>query len=800
MSRLLAALLILFFIFPNSYSINLAAVDYLSIKGDLQYDYYSHRLGDDWSSSKVSNGLNYNYAHNASSHTTDSWQSVTGETLNLDVGFKPNKYFNSEFGFEFIRNYADKYWMPVNLEHRMKLDNETFNWNKADITYNKDWLYLNYFRGIGHYHWGDKGDLFNLFPEQFEADKYLRLSGRSVPEGYQAVVRGKDSKLEVIYGPEVLWNYKQGYYLNYSQKLFGLDNHFIYTDNKIPYGETDERMRSFEMSTTYDFIQAGVLYRPFRLNRDYAYTEEVQNGNGLLGTNFLKKTGTTNSSDALGVSTKFSLLPEFIFDDINVQYSYLGLVAGNKQEISTQFNRRLSDKLSGTIGYKYRKPLLGPIPLIYQGILPNNGPALFEPRGSDSPFWVNWDNREASILSFTMTYDPTPNTPFYYYQPNILDEWNLNKKENAPLSFALNYTLTRYPSTTDRMFYYDDQGNLIWEPFGVTGAWATDGYIGACKFIAKVIKRRWQYIYDLGFGDSLATSSLAYTASDAKAKSITNYLTTGLTCRSYDYTIKLRYGQNVWGPEQWQQDFGESIDELYQAGISRKFGENITVGIDYTGVRELDYKYLAPELGDYDEVKCFVNIAFGPVIAYFGSEEEKPVIPVKTEAVKETPKPPVPIKAVPLPPPPPLSPAVVPPVPVKISVDAAKDIMKDIKEVKITEDARGLVMTSTVLFDFNESVLKPQGEKAVAMMVEVIKLYPKNGISVEGYTDSLGRDSYNQKLSKARAQSVANSLINAGVDAQRMAISGFGSKKPVASNATEKGREANRRVEVIIQK
>jgi outer membrane protein OmpA-like peptidoglycan-associated protein len=142
----------------------------------------------------------------------------------------------------------------------------------------------------------------------------------------------------------------------------------------------------------------------------------------------------------------------------------------------------------------------------------------------------------------------------------------------------------------------------------------------------------------------------------------------------------------------------------------------------------------------------------------------------------------------------------VPPVPVKISVDAAKDIMKDIKEVKITEDARGLVMTSTVLFDFNESVLKPQGEKAVAMMVEVIKLYPKNGISVEGYTDSLGRDSYNQKLSKARAQSVANSLINAGVDAQRMAISGFGSKKPVASNATEKGREANRRVEVIIQK
>ena len=46
-----------------------------------------------------------------------------------------------------------------------------------------------------------------------------------------------------------------------------------------------------------------------------------------------------------------------------------------------------------------------------------------------SPFWVNWDNREASLISFIVTYNPTPDTPFYFHEPNKLEEWNMNPGE-----------------------------------------------------------------------------------------------------------------------------------------------------------------------------------------------------------------------------------------------------------------------------------------------------------------------------------------------------------------------------------
>ncbi|MCB4792313.1 MAG: OmpA family protein [Elusimicrobia bacterium] len=794
-SRLSAALLVIFIALSTSYAVNLSTEGYLSIKGDLDIDYYSHKLGDNWDSSKASyKGINYNYTYNPSSHTTNSWSNVSGETLNLSVNFNPNKYINGDLGFEFIKDYADRYWMPVNFEHKLSLDNNNFSWTSADISYNRGWFHLNYFRGIGHYHWGDKGDLFNLYPEQFETDRYLRVSGRPVPEGYGAVIRGKQSKLEIVYGPEAVWNYRKGYYLNYSIKILGLNNHLIYVDNIIPYGDPDERMRSFELSTKYDDFQLGFLYQPFRLNRDYTYVEETGNSLGFLGTNYLKKTGTTNSSDALGISTKFKLLPGFIFDSINLQYSYLGLVAGNKQEISTQFDRRISNNINSTIGYKYRKPLLGPIPLVYQGTASNKGPALFEPRGPESPFWVGWnyawDNREASILSFTLSFDPTPNTPFYYYQPNVLDEWNLNKKENAKLSFAANYTLTRYPSNTDRLLFYDEQGNMVWEPYGATGAWPTNGYIGAFKLISIINTHKWRIFYDLGFGEALASSSLAYTLSDVKEKPITDYVTTGISCQNKFYTVKLRYGQDVWGPEQWHSDFGEAIDKLYQFSLSRKFGDYLTAGVEYTGVKEIDYKYLAPELGDYDEVRCFVKIYFGPVTAYLGSEEKKykGVVkkPVIENIAKDAAKPNVPASPQPQ---------------IKNVSEAAKDILKDVSdEMKISEDSRGLVLTSTVLFDSNESELSPGSERVMNKMSEVLKIESKNKIVVEGYTDDVGRDSYNQRLSEKRAQSVANFFINAGIDAERIEVKGYGSKKPVASNKLEKGREANRRVEVIILK
>jgi outer membrane protein OmpA-like peptidoglycan-associated protein len=85
-------------------------------------------------------------------------------------------------------------------------------------------------------------------------------------------------------------------------------------------------------------------------------------------------------------------------------------------------------------------------------------------------------------------------------------------------------------------------------------------------------------------------------------------------------------------------------------------------------------------------------------------------------------------------------------------------------------------------------------------VVKILNAFPENEISVEGHTDSIGSDQYNQVLSEKRAKSVADYLVKKGIDPARLKTVGFGKQKPVATNSTAQGREANRRVEVIILK
>ena len=76
--------------------------------------------------------------------------------------------------------------------------------------------------------------------------------------------------------------------------------------------------------------------------------------------------------------------------------------------------------------------------------------------------------------------------------------------------------------------------------------------------------------------------------------------------------------------------------------------------------------------------------------------------------------------------------------------------------------------------------------------------HPDLRVSVEGHTDAMGSDAYNQALSERRAQAVKRYLVSAGVDASRLETMGYGESQPVASNDTEDGRAMNRRVELNV--
>ncbi|MFB0526394.1 MAG: OmpA family protein, partial [bacterium] len=129
-------------------------------------------------------------------------------------------------------------------------------------------------------------------------------------------------------------------------------------------------------------------------------------------------------------------------------------------------------------------------------------------------------------------------------------------------------------------------------------------------------------------------------------------------------------------------------------------------------------------------------------------------------------------------------------------------LIPQLKEVKVTEEERGLVvtLTSKLLFDFDRFELKEIARSSLDEVVNLLKAYPENKVKVEGHTDSVGTAGYNLQLSQLRAASVAKYLIQEGIPTSRIEIAGYGETKPIASNVTIQGRQQNRRVEVVILK
>jgi outer membrane protein OmpA-like peptidoglycan-associated protein len=101
-----------------------------------------------------------------------------------------------------------------------------------------------------------------------------------------------------------------------------------------------------------------------------------------------------------------------------------------------------------------------------------------------------------------------------------------------------------------------------------------------------------------------------------------------------------------------------------------------------------------------------------------------------------------------------------------------------------------------VLFDFNKSTLKPESDPVLQQVLALLQKTPALQLEVQGHTDNVGNDAYNQSLSEARAESVMAWLTAHGTGAARLSFKGFGKTMPVATNDTDEGRAKNRRVEV----
>lgn len=121
-------------------------------------------------------------------------------------------------------------------------------------------------------------------------------------------------------------------------------------------------------------------------------------------------------------------------------------------------------------------------------------------------------------------------------------------------------------------------------------------------------------------------------------------------------------------------------------------------------------------------------------------------------------------------------------------------------DVQVTREGDNLILNipSGITFGYNSAAVQPQFQRTLDQVADTLSQYNQTFVDVYGFTDSTGSESYNQQLSERRAVSVADYLAAHGVQPARIGTRGFGESNPVASNDTEAGRAANRRVEIKI--
>lgn len=132
------------------------------------------------------------------------------------------------------------------------------------------------------------------------------------------------------------------------------------------------------------------------------------------------------------------------------------------------------------------------------------------------------------------------------------------------------------------------------------------------------------------------------------------------------------------------------------------------------------------------------------------------------------------------------------------TINEYKEVKKDIPLKKLEVGSR--VVLSNIFFDYDKATLRPESKTELKRLKDVLDTNPNMSLEIGGHTDSRGSAEYNARLSKNRAKSVVQYLIDKGIDAGRLTYKGYSESDPVATNDTEEGRQENRRVEFKVTK
>ena len=134
-----------------------------------------------------------------------------------------------------------------------------------------------------------------------------------------------------------------------------------------------------------------------------------------------------------------------------------------------------------------------------------------------------------------------------------------------------------------------------------------------------------------------------------------------------------------------------------------------------------------------------------------------------------------------------------------LEAQKAARLQAEVDALKAKPTDRGLVLTlGDVLFDTGKAELNSGAARKLDQLAQFLTEHPDRRVQIDGFTDSVGTDSYNLDLSQRRTDAVRSALLARGIDSTRLTSQGYGKEFPVASNADSGGRQLNRRVEIVI--
>lgn len=527
---------------------------------------------------------------------SESWSILQGQTLNLDFAANPLPNANGTFDLMFWGKVAPDIlhytYMPT-----LASDNIFFLLRKAEVTFDASLLSFRAFTGMPHDSFYADDDLYYLFPAQQDVDTPFRVSGRPVPTGMEIKGEKDLDGLDIWAGYELIWGVGQEVIAKYKHDIDGMtvgvidkvylqalgDNaqgvtyappvtitsQTAYLNN--PTNETEVFLRvPVPNAFTFDGV---VLYDPIAANENYNYVTNVAPGTGTNGTSYQLYTGTTNNTtDALGYQVKLTSTSVPYINSIMLNGEYSGLIAGDLERISGEITEIPAPNFLITLDGTAQQPLIGPNPLVYYGTSTTPLGTLVQPRSQYDPFRVTMDpisginNREMTKFSLSFLYN-TGNGWFFKYNPNVFDSYNVNMNLDTNFSTGIIGTLFNYPTSTDLTSYVDQAGDLVWENPGSLGQPATNGYLPFVHWISMWRTDELHWVLDLQGGYSMA--SLGQTSA---IRSSTDLFQSTLTWWMHDTSLALTYGQDVWGPESWDVQFGDTIGQLYVAQVTQKFG------------------------------------------------------------------------------------------------------------------------------------------------------------------------------------------------------------------------------------